>query len=304
MADDEDDVFARTRARFNLSSFVLADDPRRSLALAKEGIAIARQFGFARVVANVAGNAANAALIIGEFDEVLRLEAEIPDSVGSLGAFVHGFAGVIHAFRGDADSARERMAVVEAVVADSSSAQDLSAVRYQNALIAFAMGQLKDARRLAREAQEFYLSGGLSAAVAGHAALLSASPEDLERDLAESEKPPTRWAGWSWETLNAGRLALLGSVEESLALYRQVIDYWRSQDLPFDLALTLFERARFLGSVDSHAAAGREEAQAIFAAMGADKLIERLEAAAGPAPTAAVRRSAQPQSEDAAAARR
>jgi class 3 adenylate cyclase len=304
MADDEEAVYARTRARYNLSSFLQGDDPRRSLALAKEGIAIARQFGFARVVANIAGNAANAALIIGEFDEVLRLEADIPDNVGSLANFVHGFAGVVHAFRGDLDSARERMAVVEAAVADSSSAQDLSALRYQQAMIAFATGQLKDARRLARESQEAYLAGGLSAVVAGHATLLSASLEDLERDLEASEQPTERWASWSWRALDAGRLALAGRLDESLALYRQVIDYWRSQDLRFDLALTLFERARLLGAVDSHAAAGREEAQAIFAAMGADKFITRLEAAAGPASGLPAERLAPAQSVDVAAARR
>jgi len=47
-----------------------------------------------------------------------------------------------------------------------------------------------------------------------------------------------------------------------------------------DLALALIERARLLGKVDKEAAAGRAEAAEIFAAMGADGFLERLEAGA------------------------
>ncbi len=82
-------------------------------------------------------------------------------------------------------------------------------------------------------------------------------------------------------TLEAGALALEGRADESLAAYRRVIDEWREAELRLDLGLAQLERAWLLGSADQEAADGLQEAVRIFSAMGADGLIERLEAGSG-----------------------
>ena len=84
--------------------------------------------------------------------------------------------------------------------------------------------------------------------------------------------------------------------------YRRVIDEWRAQDLRLDLAFTLLERSLLLGGQDKSAAAGRAEAAELFAAMGADGLIERLESGAPRQMT--VKPSPEPQVEGAAATTR
>lgn len=303
MADQEDELFSRLRARFNLSGYLIIEDPYQSLEIAQAGIAISRQYGIAR--GSMAGNAAHAAQLIGDLDEVVRLEAGAIEGSGSLGAFVRGHAAIVLALRGDRAGARERMAPLESQVASSSSAQDAATLHYIHACIALAEGRLADARRLAVQSAEAYpRAGGIATVLAAHVALLmgDADAVNQDRDWFLHNAAAANWVDKSRRAIDAGALALDGSFDESARLYRRVIDDWRAADLRFDLALTLLERARLLGDRDKDAADGRAEAQALFAAMGADGLIERLEAGA-PA-TRPVKRSPAPRPLDAEAARR
>jgi class 3 adenylate cyclase len=281
LADEEDDLFARNRARFNLSSYLTIDDPHRSLQLAREGLAIGEQYGLAIPIASMTGNAASAALMIGAFDEVLRLEAGIGAMHTSLSTFIHGVAAVALALRGDMKLAREKMASVEEQVATAASEQDVAELRYEQAVIALAQARLADARRLGHESRDAYLAqGSLAIVLSGHAAALQADLDALREDLdwLSEYEVLANWLTWATRGLEAGALALEGRTDEAALLYRQVIDEWRRQDLRLDLALTLLERAWLLGDADPDAAAGRDEAQQLFAAMGADTLIARLDA--------------------------
>ena len=304
-ADDEAELSARLRSRYNLSAYVTVDDPHRALRIAREGMAIAEQYGIAPVAANLAGNAAHNALLIGDLDEVLRLEAGIADFKTSLANFIHGYAASAAALRGDTDGTRRRLALVEERLAGSTSAQDVATYRYQRAMVALARGALREARQLAIESREGYVGGDrpLAAVLAAHAALLLGDLEGLRRDREwfEENAVATAWLGRSRRTIDAGALALEGRVDESRQAYRRVIGEWRAADLRMDLGLTLLERARLLGVADAEAAAGRDEAQQIFAAMGADGLVERLESDAPAPPTRAGRRRSSV--EDSAAAR-
>jgi tetratricopeptide (TPR) repeat protein len=162
----------------------------------------------------------------------------------------------------------------------------VAAAEYQEASIALAFGRLDEAGKLARKSRDGYVSGDgpLAAVTAAHASLLSGDRAHLESDLAwlSANRGFGAWLERWLHTFEAGRLALDGRHDEARAAYRKVIEEWRGLDLRLDLALALFERSRLLGAADEEAQADRDEAAQIVAAMGADGLLERLEAGAGP----------------------
>ncbi|MDP8904034.1 MAG: AAA family ATPase, partial [Chloroflexota bacterium] len=281
LADGEDELFARLRARYNLSSYVFTDDPHESLRISREGMAIARQYGLALAAAMAASNGAGAALVIGDLDTVFELEGEITSAQTSLASFVHAAAAIAAALRGDREGTSSRMALVEERVAGSTSAQDRGEWLGTQAAVAFAEGDLLTARRLAVEAREAYAGGAAAYAfvVAGHAAVMVRDLAALRNDASwyDENRFAAAWLERSWRTIEAVMMVLEGRVEEGRQAYRRVIDEWRQADLRFDLALALLERARLLGAQDADALAGRAEAEAIFAAMGAAGFAARLE---------------------------
>ncbi len=306
LADQEDQLWVRVRARFNLSSYSVIDSPHRGLEVALEGIAIDKQFGIA--YAAMSSNAASDAFMIGDLDEVLRLKADAPEIRSVLMAAIHGYSAVVAAMRGDAEGSAATMALFQEQVGGSTSAQDLGELRYLEGWLALVGGDLAEGRRLALEARGAYSGTGAqsSAVLAAHAASLMGDAQQLRKDLAWFDEHPVaaRWLVRSRRTLRAGMDALDGNVDEALAAYRRVIEEWRTEDLRMDLALTLLERARLLGDIDAAAAAGREEAAQIFAAMGADGLVDRLESGAPLKPSGTVRSPAKTRPVSAAEARR
>ena len=297
LADAKDELFARLRARYNLGAFLAAEDPHESLRVSLEGVELAKQHGLAVFAAMLSGNAAGGAVLTGDIDQVLALEADISDgTLTSLASFVHAAAAVATALRGDFDGARQRMDLVEAMTAGSSSAQDMAAVQAVRAQIALAHGDLSEARRLALTSRDGYSGGEQASAfvLASHAAALLGDREGLRADAAwyEQNRYDAAWLDRSWQTAEAALLALEGETEDARRAYHRVIDEWRGTNLRFDLALALLERALLLGEVDEEAAAGRAEAAALFAQIGAaPDLIDRLASAAptvlpaAPAPT-------------------
>ena len=286
LADDEDDLGARLRSRFNLSAFILVHDPHAALRIGLEGLSLAERYGESLTAANMAANAASAALTIGDLDQVVALETNITDIRAPLSTYVHAVAGAAHAFRGDFEAAQRGLAQVQQQVEASSSDQDLVSLRYLEALVAFAEGRLRDARELAIDAiainPNFTDAVGAGILTCRVALLLG----DLPGLLAKFEW--VRWRGrqGKWirrvvRSFEAGALALEGRTAEALTEYRTVLDEWRTARLPMDLALTLIERAWLLGDVDSEAAAGLDEARQVLAEMGAEGLLDRLAAGSG-----------------------
>ncbi|HWH23974.1 MAG TPA: hypothetical protein VNW68_03665, partial [Candidatus Limnocylindria bacterium] len=193
------------------------------------------------------------------------------------------WAAAAASLRGDERTAAELANRLEEALARSSSAQDASGLHYMKAVIAFGRGRLEDARRLGLKSRQLFAGedGTLAFVLAAHCAVLLGDRDALRRDAQPWDD---RWGAWmerSGRTIAAASLALEGRTEEAVAAYRKVLDEWRAADLPFDLALALLERARLLGAADAEAAAGRDEAQAIFVAIGADGLLERIESGAG-----------------------
>jgi hypothetical protein len=153
------------------------------------------------------------------------------------------------------------------------------------AMVALAEGDLQAARRLARESRNAY--AGTDSVLAGD---LSAYVSTLLRDGGELAADRA-WLGErsgygarlerSLRVHEAAAFALEGRVSEAAHAYRRVIDDLRAADLRLDLGLTLVQRAWLLGPDDTEAAAGLQEARAVFAAMGAETFIDRLTAGAG-----------------------
>ena len=285
MADEEGATLTSMRARFNLCSFSIIDDPRRGLLVGQEGIALGKQFGIP--YAPMASNAAHNAFVIGDFDEVLRLEADMPRIKSVLAAQIQGFVAIIAALRGDDAEARARQGLLEDATVGSTSLQDLGQLRYTEAWLALARGEINESRRLAIESHDAYAgaAGPLSGVLAARCAVLLGDAVLASKELSwlETNSVAAHWFERSRRSVRAGVLALAGRTDEALEAYRRVLDEWRAADLRLDLGFTLLERARLLGGVDAAAAAGRDEAVDIFRTMGADGFIDRLEAGA-PAP--------------------
>jgi tetratricopeptide (TPR) repeat protein len=288
LADEEDELFPRVRSRYNLSSFMTLEDPHEALRIAHEGITLSRQFGIDP--ANMSGNAAAAAYQVGDFDEVLRLEQAVGEAKTSLGVFASGQAAIVLAMRGDDAGAVERMAKVERMIQGSTSAQDLSELRRLQAGVAVAGGRIAEARTLYREGAEADPSHApLALLMEARCAVLLGDAQQARSALdSESLRMVATWLQRARRGIEAGLLALEGHRDKAAQLYRQALDEFRHQELRLDLAMTLIERAWLLGDADPEAAAGRDEAQELFAAMGADGFIARLEAAGVGRPPAPV----------------
>jgi class 3 adenylate cyclase/tetratricopeptide (TPR) repeat protein len=304
LADREGHPFTRSRARFNLSSQLVIEDPHEALRLAREGMELNAQVGIQN--ASMAGNAAGAALVAGKLDQVLELEADVANVRTSLGQFVHAIAAVALAIRGQIDQGRQQQAEVAAIVAESDSTQDVASMRMIEAALELAAGRFTEAYRLAVDARDSYRGGEspIAATFAAHAAVLGGDVEAVHSavEWLTDNGPPARWLDRSTRTARSGLKALEGDTAGALADYRKVINEWRSADLPYDLALALIERALLLGDVDAEAAAGRDEARQLMAAIGAEGFVERLEAGAGSPATDAVVAGARASARDTAPA--
>jgi tetratricopeptide (TPR) repeat protein len=309
MADDDGDLEARRRSRFNLSSYLVTDDPHLGLRIAKEGLALAQEYGLALWVANLAGNAAANALLVGDLEEVMRLDALVADTARtSMSTSVHGYAAAAAALRGQSKEAEERLVRVREELTKSSTGQDLSFSRYAEAFVAFGEGRLADARALAHQSRDAYTGGDspVAAVLAAHCALLLGDRSGLHADKAWLDENASygKWLVRSRMTVEAGALALQGRAEEASPAYRKAIEEWRAAALPFDLALTLLERAWLVGGSSPEAAEDLEEAQAIFERMGAGGLSERIERGVVPAAAAGLKPARSTLPEGAATATR
>ena len=94
LANEEGYLGAELRATFNLTGYIGTDDPKRSITLGLEGIAKARQFGLALNAANMTGNVASCALVIGDFELVLELERSVEELDAPMSLGVRGYAAV------------------------------------------------------------------------------------------------------------------------------------------------------------------------------------------------------------------
>jgi tetratricopeptide (TPR) repeat protein len=285
MADEGSDLLARIRARFNLVGYMGMHDQRRAADLAAEGIALSRQFGFAVHAANMAGNVAPSLVLLGEFDELLRLVSDVERANSPMAANVHGYSSIVHALRGDQEAAAALIERVRRAMEGTSSAQDIASKSNQQAFVILAAGDLDSALTLAREGRDVYFGSAsvLGGALAVHIDALRGDRAGLMADrpyLAENFIFGD-WVERNLRNCDAALASLDGRVDEGRGDYRRLIADWRAAGNRLDLALTLLERSRLLPD-DAESSEGRREAEEILAQLGATSFLETLDAALPP----------------------
>lgn len=233
----------------------------------------------------MAGNGGVAAILLGEFDEVVRMEEEVESVNAPMAVGIHGYASMVYALRGQVPEARQRSDLVERTMAGTSSSQDLATLFYQRAMMAFAEGRIDDALVLARQSRESYYGSDapLGAAMAIHIGALRADLDSLRADRPYFVQNFIlgAWAANSLRNADAALAALEGRVDDARTAYRQLVKEWRATGCRWDHALTLLEWARLLPP-DDETRAARAEAEQLLAEMGATAFLHKLDAALPP----------------------
>jgi class 3 adenylate cyclase len=270
-AEREGFTNAMFRSRMNLSSYLSEEDPHEAFRIASDGVEIALRLGYDVWASGLLGNAAECALVVGEWTVVSEQADRLAETAGDWpwGARPNMVRAILAAYRGDDRSAAARLDEVRAVTAGSADPQLRSAVLDAEARIDLAAGRLEDARAKLAAATE--VIGGTSPFyVAIRAAVWTRDPAALELVLADArrEARPGRWVRTELDVGAAASAALDGRSAEAEAIYESAIGSLRALRVDFQLALALADRAILLPH-RAGAAADAAEARAILEPLGA-----------------------------------
>jgi len=283
--DEHGFLNARMRSGMNLSAWETVDDPRRAMMDAAAGLEIARRRRVAGWSGALAGNWAEGAFEVGEWDAILALADEL-DAEGLLPAdesaniFVSVY--LVRAYRGGADEAAAALQRVFGPLLD-----DFQVARGYHDTFAHLRFIAGDYESMRRHALEIVAGGAMYAydALPGaRASLWLRDPAGLrdalgDRVLGRATASEGRATDHRLATLRAGLAALEGRVDEARAGYLGAEAGLRDLGVRFELGLACLEHATFLPD-DPTAAAAAEEARAIFTDLGAVTLLARLPDAA------------------------
>jgi class 3 adenylate cyclase/tetratricopeptide (TPR) repeat protein len=281
-AEREGFTNAMFRSRMNLSSYLSEEDPREAFRIAFDGVEIALRRGYDGWASSLLGNAAECALVVGEWTVVSEQADRLAETAGDWpwGAAPNVARAILAAYRGDDRSAAARLDEVRAVTAGSADPQIRSAVLETEARIDLAAGRLEDALTKLGAAREVIgeTGGGNSAFhVAIRAAVWARDPAALEHVLADArrEARPGRWVRTELDVGAAASAALDGRSAEAEAIYERAIESLRALRADFQLAQALADRAILLPDRPG-AAADAAEARAILEPLGARPFLAHL----------------------------
>ncbi len=269
--DEHDFLNARMRSGMNLSAWEMVGNPRRSMVAALAGLAIARRRRLAGWAGALAGNWAEGAFEVGEWDAILDLVQEL-DAEGLLptdeSANIFSSVFLIRAYRGATD---EASAAIERVLRPLIDDYQVGRSYHEmHAHVAFAAGDHAAMRQHARGVldREMYPADVIPMA---RASLWLRDGPGMAAALGE---PGPRHRGVTdlrLDVLRAGLAALEGRTDEARAGYLAAEAGLRDLGIRFELGLATLEHASFLPD-DPSAAAAAEEARAILAELGAATL--------------------------------
>ncbi len=284
-------IGAELRARNNLAWLIAPDDPRSTMATARDGLELATRMGVGDMALQLAEVVSRVAIDTGDWDAAMAVLDEVRDRPKAPAHRI-GFAvneATLRALRGD-PAAASLLDALEPLDPDTDP-QILAAIGQARAWLAFVDGRFDEAGRLAESAGDRSLGAERHAALvlAARAALWlgdRARVEALTVRLDEMQMHG-RAVSAAEMTLRAGAAALAERAGAG-EMYDRAIASWRSLRLPLHLALCLAERRRLLSSAsDDGPALGGEEAEAILGDLGARGLLRAI------GPTAAVEGSAR-----------
>jgi tetratricopeptide (TPR) repeat protein len=270
------------RAALNGSSVWVIDNPAKAIAMAREGLGVARRLGNRSYATTLIGNAAEAAVRTGEWswgvtevESALEDDIDPVDRVGMLAALVQ-----FRALRG----APAAGLLEEATrLAGTEPEPQMRANLYMGqAFVAMVAGDLRDARDAFRAAGR--LSPPALAPASQMAARLSVWLGDAEGCAADlATLVVSGFHGRAVEagirTSEAGLAALAGRPAEARALYREALEAWRDLGCLWDIALTGIDMATLMDPTDPDARTEAARSRDILVELGATPFVERLDTA-------------------------
>jgi hypothetical protein len=278
--DEHGFLNARMRCALNLSAWEMVGNPRRSMAASLDGLAIARRRRLAGWAGAAAGNWAEGAFEVGEWDAILALVADL-DAEGLLPADESAaiFVGVylVRAYRGAIDEAAEVLERVLRPLMDDF--QVAHSYHDASSHLCFADGDLEGMRRHAAELlgdSEMFPGDAIPAA---RASLWLRDTSGMREALGERDTSAGRATDLRFAVLRAGLAALEGRTDDARAGYLAAEAGLRELGIRFELGLALLEHATFLPD-DPSTGGSSEEARAVFEELGASTLLARLPAGA------------------------
>jgi tetratricopeptide (TPR) repeat protein len=296
------------RAQINLTSVLSTADPRAALDMARSGLTLARRLGQRHAAVVCAGNGAESAFRVGEWDWAVAELASISiDDLEEVDQAVLAQAAMyFRACRGqgldDLLEVHERLGALES---DEFRGSTIALAR---AMTAFAAGRFDDASRDWRWIAEVSASNlPDSLARSARAALWGGDTDGARRDLealtAVRIHGPAVKADRS--TIAAGLMAVEGRTREALATYREALSAWRDLGLAWDEALCGLDMARLLDPGESDVRTAADRSREVFTRLGAEPFLAWLATAMARTPEwrAAGRPSAQSAGTEVAEAR-
>ncbi|MGC2168029.1 MAG: adenylate/guanylate cyclase domain-containing protein [Acidimicrobiales bacterium] len=280
IADEAGELFEQARARTSLSLYMLPDDPRGMVDVAYEAVELARRGGARGIEMTNMLNIVETSLYLGLWDEAFVVIEELHqrELAEWHRDWLSWLEAVFAALAGDSVRADEQLAL-------GSESSDgrlgwITTILTASAFVALANGRLDDALREANRAVELDPMGiNCSAAlgIAARAALWMGDLDELRRLLAAMQRIRGRAMMAQRRTTQAGLAALERRIPESVELYLDAIERWRSVRSVLDLALCELDLAIVLGT-DHEAVTAAKEARDIFEQIGAHVFVERLAA--------------------------
>ena len=285
------------RARLNRGFLLSPGDPREALANDRLGLAEARRLGQRTWSDVFITNAAVNARWTGDWDwALLELEELLAGNLERETRII-GLAGVIQirALRGD--PVAEFLAEAERLAGDPSDRQVMDGVLGARAACIMSRGDLLPAAEAYRRAAAVdtgatpdYIDLAARAAVrTGDSAAAAADLAALEATGARGPAIDARRAA-----IQAGLAALDGRGADAIALYRDANRRFRDSGLPLDEALTVIEMAALLDPAEPDVRAAIDAGHAILVRLGAEPLVEQLDAAVARSADLARDRAAHP----------
>ncbi len=269
--DEHGFLNARMRCAMNLSALGDRSATRgAAMAAAQEGLAIARRRRLAGWAGALAGNWAEGAFEVGEWDAILALAADL-DAEGLLPADESAsiFVGVymVRAYRGAVDEATEALERVLRPLMD-----DYQVARgYHDASchLRFAAGDHEAMRRQAPELLGYREMYSYDAIPAARASLWLRDAPGMREALGERDVSVGRATDLRFAVIRAGLAALEGRADDARAAYLAAESGLRELGIRFELGSPLLEHAVFLAD-DPSARAAADEARRDLRRAGRD----------------------------------
>jgi class 3 adenylate cyclase/predicted ATPase len=296
-AEESEESLRAARALLNLSSAVLASDPREAASAARRAVEYARRAGAAYVLSAATVNLSEALVLTGDWDEVGALLGDAPADGLDEDPYLAGMAVLLAALRGRADEVSASMQVVRERLRGTEDVQDESFRAWTEALASLAAGDPAGVLRHATDALKIGEGLGLNSDSVLWSWPLAADAALEIGDEAEAARL-LDWLG----SHPPGHVSPLLRAERRLTEARLLagrpdpappdafdgaVSVLREYGSPYHLAAGLIHQARFLADAGhpERAASLADEAGLLAAKLGAaplTRLAQQLSASGVP----------------------